>query len=80
MNTTSHITLPTPLATALDELLDILDGWLVSAADTIHEDLTRFASTELDYPGHRWDLLEDLGRHSLALHRHLTQTKGIHLP
>lgn len=71
-NTTTPggVELPDDLANNLGELLGILGDWLATTSDAVHADLARFAHTEYDYPD-VWTLLEDLGRHSLALH-HLT--------
>lgn len=72
MNTISHISVPTQLATTVYDLLAILDDWLTDATDNICEDLTHFATTEADYHGDRWDLIADLAQARLALHRHLS--------
>lgn len=65
--TSGGVELPGDLAGDLGKLLGLLGDWLTTASDAVHADLDRFARTEYDYPD-VWTLLEQLGRHSLALH------------
>lgn len=81
VTTAGGVELPGDLADDLNKLLGLLSDWLATASDAVHADLDHFARTEYDYSD-VWTLLEELGRHSLALHRltDLRQTAAANMP